>query len=223
MIWTTIAAAGISALLPGTYTNEEQVYFAGEAGKPAPVWTGLRIDAEGDQYRLQPIDAFGQLSGKSQSIPASCFQTYRNDDDAYVRSRTVCANIMVIRPTGLTLNAQSGDILLDRARPVTCWAAIRKRKNKADGGEDWYFARDIRLHDAGGRALVKSDESPPQSLVLRMRDVAWSSGPNRPSLVLYVHTEDPARAVSYAWADPDASRVGINLRWMQASCTRDEN
>jgi hypothetical protein len=27
--------------------------------------------------------------------------------------------------------------------------------------------------------------------------------------------------VSYAWADEGAARVGINLRWMQASCTID--
>ena len=28
------------------------------------------------------------------------------------------------------------------------------------------------------------------------------------------------RAVSYGWADPGAKRLGINLRWMQASCSQ---
>jgi hypothetical protein len=57
-----------------------------------------------------------------------------------------------------------------------------------------------------------------------MRNVVWAQGPNRPSVVLYVHTpDDPDRAAAYSWADPDAKRIGINLRWMQASCTIDES
>ena len=59
-------------------------------------------------------------------------------------------------------------------------------------------------------------------LVLRLRSVAWPPpSRNRPSLVLYVHTlDEPNRAVSYSWADPAAQLIGINLRWVQASCTR---
>ena len=52
-----------------------------------------------------------------------------------------------------------------------------------------------------------------------MRNVRWPYGNNRPSLVLYAYRPDKDRAVSYAWADPSAQRIGINLRWMQASCT----
>ena len=29
-----------------------------------------------------------------------------------------------------------------------------------------------------------------------------------------------ARAPGYAWASPDASRIGINLRWVQGSCSK---
>ncbi|MCU0882657.1 MAG: hypothetical protein MUF14_08335, partial [Hyphomonadaceae bacterium] len=49
--------------------------------------------------------------------------------------------------------------------------------------------------------------------------VEWPFGTNRPSLTLYVLDQDSDRAVSYAWGDYDADRLGINLRWMQASCT----
>jgi hypothetical protein len=38
-------------------------------------------------------------------------------------------------------------------------------------------------------------------------------------LTLYVHDGDAKRALSYAWAEEDAGRIGLNLRWLQASCT----
>ena len=117
----------------------------------------------------------------------------------------------------LTLRLPDGGTRqLRRARSAICWAALLK------GKDDWHFVRGLQLHDGGGRVLVEAAGARPA--LLRMRNVAWPSGPNRPSLVLYVHTpDDPEQAVSYAWADPQAKRVGINLRWMQASCTIDDN
>ena len=80
----------------------------------------------------------------------------------------------------------------------------------------------LKLHDQGGRVLFGGGDTGAPPVVLRMRNVVWPSGPNKPSLVLYVHKpETPDRAESYSWADPEAKRIGINLRWMQASCTVD--
>lgn len=111
---------------------------------------------------------------------------------------------------------------------MTCWAAITKEEAKANGDVDWHFTSGIKLHDQGGRALVGGPESSTKAVIIRMRNVIWPPKPdgstnnNRPSLVLYVHmSEEPDKAVSYVWADPDATRIGINLRWMQASCTID--
>ncbi|WP_448581132.1 hypothetical protein [Thermaurantiacus sp.] len=102
---------------------------------------------------------------------------------------------------------------LRKARPFACWAAIPK----ADGG--WWGGRDLALHDQGGMARLATDEPVPQRFELRLRNVVWPSGPNRPSLVLYVHEPGNPRAIAYAWANPEATRVGLNLRAVQASCT----
>jgi hypothetical protein len=114
---------------------------------------------------------------------------------------------------------------LRKARTVTCWAAVKKEANKPDGSPDWHFMPSVKLHDQGGRAWLGKDKAGVKPAIIRMRLVTWAnskSATNRPSLVLYVHTPDqPDSAVSYSWADSDASRVGINLRWMQASCTVD--
>lgn len=102
---------------------------------------------------------------------------------------------------------------LRRARPFTCWAAIPR----ADGS--WWGARELAIHDQGGMVRLATDEATPRRFELRLRNVVWPSGPNRPSLVLYVHGAGEPRALAYAWANPEATRVGINLRSLQASCT----
>lgn len=139
-----------------------------------------------------PIDAFGQPTGPAIPTPG----TFESD----------------------TLTLSNGT-KLQRARPATCWVAILRDKPKPDGSEDWYFKAGLKLHDVGGRARAGGDGV--RALTLRMRNVVFPSGPNRPSLVLYVHESDPDRATAYSWADRGASRVGLNLRWMQASCTID--
>lgn len=82
------------------------------------------------------------------------------------------------------------------------------------------FRNDVTLHDQGGEATIETDETPPRQIKLVLRDVDWTYGVNRASLVLYVYEDvDDDRAASYAWAEGGAERIGINLRWIQASCT----
>ncbi len=111
---------------------------------------------------------------------------------------------------------------LRRARPFECWTAVLPGLEQGDSGEgaaptDWDFQRGVFLHDQGGRAQVT--DSSGREFELRLRDVVWPDDSRRPSLTLYVHEAGSDRAVSYAWTEGGADRIGINLRWMQASCT----
>ncbi len=130
------------------------------------------------------------------------------------RAETVAGDYVYGHPEGVPHK-------LRRVRPVSCWLAGRT----GSGEDGWSFHRDVTLHDQGGRAWVATGpvdlgDRTIEEIGLRMRRVVWPYGPNRPSLVLYVHERsDPERALSYAWADPDAARIGLNTRWMQASCT----
>jgi hypothetical protein len=161
-----LAAASLLTLLPGTYTNEEQVYFAGEAGKPAPPWVGVTLTAEGEGLRLRTVDAFGKPGAEDQRVAVagdattvgSCTRAYRPGGDGFVMAsaRGTCrspAHIAAVRPAGLTMRMADGTELdLRRARGFTCWASILKAGAKGDTGGDWYFTRGVKLHDAGGRA-----------------------------------------------------------------------
>lgn len=206
-----IMAAASSALAgkPVIFTNEEQVYFDREAGRKVPPWVGMVVTPTTDKpsgvlYTISFVDAYGKLSSPPMHLEDASGQIGAQPDR-----------------DSLQLTLGNERIELRRARPVSCWVAIRKKVPKADGSEDWHFIRDVKLHDQGGRALVGADLADAEPVVIRVRNVTWDKGStNHPVVTLYVHKPDkPDRAESYSWAAPDSSRIGINLRWMQAGCT----
>ena len=192
MAGTVAALAVPPGVVPGVYTNEEEVYFDTLAKRVAAPWTGLRIDGAA----VVAVDAYGA----TVNVPAGML---RASSDR------------------LTLTLADGRTSeLRRARPVTCWGSVPRAPMKPDGSEDWLFERNLKLHDQGGRVAFGGGDTGAPAVVLRVRNVVWPSGPNQPSIVVYVHTPDkPDHAEAYSWADPGTRRVGINLRWMQASCT----
>ena len=203
-------AGGLSAEPPaaplpaGTYSNEEQVYFAREAGETPPPLLFLQVAEDG---AVTQVDAYGAQMG---AAPAQ----------------------LMLSPSEHGLSGALSDsgpntpmLDLRRARPATCWVAIRKDRPKADGSEDWAYAPSLPIHDQGGRVRFGGGDSGAPEVTLRIRHVVWPKAAEGqvqrgPNLVLYIHRPDaPDRAEAYAWADDGADRIGINLRWMQASCT----
>ena len=237
-----LAEATATDLLVGTFTNEEQVYFDGEAGRKAPAWFSLRIARDGERLSIAEPDAFGATHGDPHQATlrqegdltvldyGACQRLYRTADGALVAAgmRGTCrapGTITRVDARAITLTFPDGSTTdLRRARPANCWVAIRKRTPQADGSEDWLFQRGVTLHDQGGRALVWDATPDVEPVVIRLRNVTWDPGStNHPVVTLYVHKPDrPVRAEAYSWAAPDSSRVGINLRWMQAGCTLPE-
>ena len=191
--------AAYAAPLPsGIYTNEEEVYFDKEAKHPAAPWVGISVDPAG---KVSFVDVYNHV------VQATAYK-------ALVLSETAGRVRMTLAGGRVTE--------LRRARTATCWGAVPKAVKKPDGSEDWSGARDLKLHDQGGRVRFGGGTTGSPETELRMRNVIWPTGPSRPSLVLYVHKPDNFdHAASYSWADPSAKMIGINLRWMQASCTID--
>lgn len=228
-------------LLAGTFSNEEHAYFEADANRTPPPWMSFRISSTDDGMTLQSVDAYGKETDAPQPITiahgrdrdilalGNCERFFERDGKGWklapVQNRKLCHQdyqIASVTQNGITLRLANGEeTLLKRARPVECWAAVKKVAPKPDGSADWLFAQKLELHDQGGRVLVGGGDTGTDPLILRMRAVYWPKpSTNRPSMVLYVHKpENPDKAVSYSWADIDASRVGMNLRWMQASCT----
>jgi len=174
----------------------EEVYFDHQDGKEPAPWTSLRLSEDGKTAEF--LDAYGAL----QSEPKSWSVIGRSDET-------------------LTLQLGEKKTELRRARDVTCWAAVRKAKDKPDHSADWFFEDDLNLHDQGGRVVIGDEATGAPYTVLRIRRVTWAAGSsNRPSLALYVYkAEAPDQVISYSWTEIESDRIGISLGWMQASCT----
>lgn len=187
----TPALAGDS-LPAGIWTNTEDAYFAEEEGRERPEPIMIEVGNDGKWRR---IDAFGTAEGAWIETPVPG---------------------LARRASGSGWEVSGSEIRI--ARPFSCWVSVRKFAAKPDGAPDWTFTRGLATFDQGGRIRVGGGDAP--EAVIRLRNVTWAKGSsNKPSLVLYVHTDDPQSAVSYSWAADDSRSVGINLRWIQGSCS----
>lgn len=189
------------APVDGVWTNEEQVAFEREAGREPPQWIGVLITTDADGHQnWQRIDrTSAPISGTTEPTMRMMQGNASLDGDT-----------LVLSPSG-------GALILHHANPFTCWVSVPK----ADG--EWLFEGDVRLFDGGARATVGGGDTGTEAVTIHLRNVVWPPpSTNRPSLVLYAYrADDSARAAGYVWGEPDATRLGLNLRWMQASCTKD--
>ncbi|WP_336986720.1 hypothetical protein [Altererythrobacter aquiaggeris] len=191
-----LSAQEPASLPPGIWTNTEDEYFAEEEGREKPEWIGLEIADDG---RWRRVDALREAQGDWQESPVP---------EVSLRA-------------GGGWNWRESEIR--QAREWFCWVSVRKFAGKPDGSDDWTFQRNLANFDQGGRIFMPGNGEAPD-VSIRLRDVTWAKGSrNKPSLVLYVHKDDPVRAESYSWAAPEATMIGINLRWVQASCSRTES
>jgi hypothetical protein len=103
---------------------------------------------------------------------------------------------------------------LARARRFTCWAALKQAE-----GEEWQGFRDLELHDQGGRAAleVEGEEEAKYTVLLEQR--VYKGEKQVPVLKLALEEAGSEESKAYTWANPDAWRIGMNLRWVQVGCT----
>lgn len=114
-----------------------------------------------------------------------------------------------------------GDFKLHRARAFECYADIPG----VGGGRDEPYDRyeDFKIHDQGGAVWFTSKEG--RKLGISLFLVDWPINNyegifTRDSFVIYVSEEidGQRKEHGYAFTIPTADRIGINLKWMLASC-----
>jgi hypothetical protein len=219
---------------PGDFDNAEQVFFAEEQGVTVPRRLHARIAATGPHaFRIsyfaandltKPVEVRevtaavdAETGGLKLSSPGCDIRwTRRANQFAGEAQPGSCGAKAVTR---FVLSAEDlwlgDDTRLRRAREWSCWMAV-PREGKPDS---WFSAFNLKLSDQGGEVWVKTDEATPREIGYRLRQVQWPAGTNQDALTLYV-LKRGERAPGYAWASPDATRIGINLRWVQGSCSR---
>ena len=111
---------------------------------------------------------------------------------------------------------------LHRAREFTCYADIPG----VGGGRDEPYTRydNLSLHDQGAETWFVDQDG--RHLGLRLFNVDWPINNydgyfTRDSLVIYViekRDDGSIKEHGYAFTLPEANRIGINLKWLLASC-----
>lgn len=115
---------------------------------------------------------------------------------------------------------------LERARVFHCYADLPG----VGGGRDEPFERyeGFTLHDKGGSHWFTTRDAEPRTIGLVLQSVTWqvlnenNGNFNRNSLVVYAleRLEDGStREHGYAFTEPDAERIGVNLKWMLVNCS----
>jgi hypothetical protein len=113
-------------------------------------------------------------------------------------------------------------VKLHRSRAFTCYADIPG----VGGGRDEPYTRydNLSLHDQGAETWFTDKDG--RTLGLRLFNVDWPINNyegyfTRDSLVIYVvekFDDGSTKEHGYAFTLPEANRIGINLKWLLASC-----
>lgn len=208
-------------LLPGIFSNEEQLQTARANGTTLPPWTGLRIAAVAGGFRVEPIDAFGAATAAAETwrlrvtpdrvaiATGDCVRDFARVPAGLtiINRRGACRRPGLTTATdrGLALADADGSVLeLQRARDFACSLMSMHGATTT-----------LSLHDAGGRASVGV---PSQPLVISLRHIAWPLGDGLPALKLAIMPYDSDAPLAMATADAAASRIGIAIPGLDAMC-----
>jgi hypothetical protein len=189
---------------------------------------------------MHPSKLAGLTPASMRSLPG-CEVYWRREGDAFIGRMTPGACRITSRTTGqpivisddLRLTADeiwigdrahdaSGAIVwgradgvphkLERARWLDCWTVQRK-----DGTTDEFdMVRGLAVHDQGHTVPIRHAGMPERYSfdLARLRSVQGQV----PVLRLAIFEAGNPQSIAYAWADRDAWRIGINLRYVQVGC-----
>ncbi len=102
-----------------------------------------------------------------------------------------------------------------RVRWYSGWAAINGAGPDArPESTDWHMNRDLRIGNEGGRAALHWRDGKNSGYSLELERATYRDG-YVPVVKLSVIEDASGRAIAYAWANPEATRIGINLGWLQ--------
>jgi hypothetical protein len=107
---------------------------------------------------------------------------------------------------------------LKRCRIFTGFMVVKKDPPsdtlRREGKEEYITLRNISLHDQGGRVRCISETGEQTKYSVELSQVIYQTG--LPVLKLAIYEEGNPKALAYTWANTDARRIGINLRYVQA-------
>ena len=185
-------------------------------------------------WRIEPsLQADAMLAGAGLDDSKSCDFFWHREAAQFRSTADACelplprAMVLSDRQLWVSMSDEPGqNFQMHRIREFECYADIPG----VGGGRDIPYDRyeGFRTHDQGGAVWFESKEG--RKLGISLLLVDWPINNyegifTRDSFVIYVSEEvDGVRKEhGYAFTVPDADRIGINLKWMLASCYMKSN
>lgn len=177
---------------------------------------------------LWRFDSTNQRFHGAMADGACRFQSDRGGVEVRVSDeRTLVAEGMSIRDSALSADGErvfgrnDGQAYENRkVRYYLGWAAMqREGRDPTPGGEKWRAFRDIALHNEGQTLKLTWADGSPTGYSLQLAQLTYQ-GSQTPVLTLKLLDDATGKSVSYAWANPDATRIGLNIGWFQAGLVR---
>jgi hypothetical protein len=100
------------------------------------------------------------------------------------------------------------------------WAAVNGAgQNAMADSSDWHMDRTLRIGTEGGRVALHWRDGSASGYSLMLERLTYREG-NVPVLKLSLIEDASGRVLAYAWTNPEATRIGINLGWVQVGLDR---
>jgi CpeT/CpcT family (DUF1001) len=128
----------------------------------------------------------------------------------------------LLRATTFADQARGAAASIDarRLRWFSGWAAINGGGPKAKVvNQDWHSQKDLRLSSEGGRIPLHWRDGAASGYSLELVGTTYAE---RKLSVLQLNVIDDAsgQTIDYAWTNPEATAIGINLGWLQVGLTQ---
>ena len=124
---------------------------------------------------------------------------------------------------------EGGELLFGREEPhrnrkvrhFDGWGAVRRGAfaPDADNPEEMLLVPDLRLHNEGQIAPLVTAEGDATGYSVELARLTYQNT-RVAVLKLGILDAETGETVAYAWANPGAGRIGINLGWLQVGLTR---
>ncbi|MEM9303413.1 MAG: chromophore lyase CpcT/CpeT [Pseudomonadota bacterium] len=103
-----------------------------------------------------------------------------------------------------------------KVRYFTGWASVRPGGMNADPEEEeWLFLPRFMIHTEGQIVPIIDADGTETGYSVQLAKLTYQGRNPQPILKIGIIDNETGKTLRYAWANPDAIQIGINLRWMQ--------
>jgi hypothetical protein len=106
-----------------------------------------------------------------------------------------------------------------KVRYFTGWSYVN-RAGPAANDSDTAFAsrRDLLIHNEGGRLALLADDGAPTGYLIELAQLTYQET-KTPIMKLALIEASTNKSLGYIWTSTDATRIGMNWRWIQVGLT----